>query len=618
MGNRFKLKDGRIVDVPEEELEAFAAAADKRGEDFATPIDEPDDVPAGDTLPTTRGAVPKVDAVIAQTRDVPEPDDELPEGEMVVGPIEVIRSDTPKDSAIAALAARAEQPKEEPSWLGKAGAAVTGALRGATFGATDFVPGGKAFNAEQREKAPAYFEGGDVVGSIASPVNFLPGGVGARMAVGAGSAALRSYADGGTPADMGVAATADAALTGGLGLVGKAAKGIAGGLGNTATKARGAAYGVTEDLISDQMSRMGKGATADDALRQLVAEGERIAPPNRLIPQGPGTYAQKFSGEAKRINTGIDDELRAAQRAGAQLPANPRGQVARQLVQQADDAAGGGFRADEAPALRQAAENVANGPQMADPLAVRAQKQGFDAKAYKGVAAGSPESLQGQANKAAADEYRAMLENYAAQGGRGQQYAQLNQAYPVAAGLRDAAQGRAVGNAASGGAAVPAIAALVGGALGGIPGALYGAGGAGARSAVGGVAADLGANVARMGSNVAGGVGAGFDATSRTLPPAIQALASRAPGNATQQPPPAASPSGSTPEPQRYGAAQARRLSAILDTEGDPRTTMLSPWTRELSTATDDMRMQAAIEKLMRTDPEFARRIGPLLNDQEM
>lgn len=349
----------------------------------------------------------------------------------------------------------AYDPSQDKSLMGAAAArkgeltaGAAGAAHGFTMGTDQMIPGYgddiRAAQEAQRAQSPTAYGVGDFVGSMLNPVNALGkakglAGLAGNVANGAVQSGVRSYSD--APAgsddaaitalkDAGYGAVGSAAASG----VAKAAGGILGGVANVA---RRQAWGVGAPEMEAYAAR--EGLPINAAKRQFVQEGERVVPPNTLVPRDAGDWQVAGKQATSGLNSQIEGTLDEAAARGAQLPPDPRAQIARNLYQQADTAATSGFNTAQQSPLSATAQAVERGPQSMTPMDLRAQKIGFDRNAFGG-APGTPESLQGQANLAAGNQYRGMLNDYVAQGGDdlAQQFGQQSNDFGIAATIRDA------------------------------------------------------------------------------------------------------------------------------------------------------------------------------------
>ena len=428
---------------------------------------------------------------------------------------------------------------------------------------------------------------------------------------------------------MGVASLLGGATHGVLNGLGAGASGLGDSVESAGVKARGAAYGLGKDEIAEQAKRMGT-RDQDAALRALVAEGEKLSPPNAVWGKGAQTYSNDFAQGAKDINRGIDRSLEDASRAGAQLPPDIRGDVSAALYQQ-NLAKQRTPQWREAPALADEARAVWRQPNPTTPDAVRALKQAYDANAF-GAQGGTPESYAELASKAAADQYRGILENYAAQGGPeiAGRYAAGNAEYPMAASLAQSAGDRANQAASSGGWLPPAVGSALGGAAGwlgggGPVGAALGAsagamGGRQAGSALGQYGADFAANMAQPVSQLFTGVGQFSTALGQGAGMAGRDLANALSNRASQQQlaqDRQQDQNGPVGMGNTYGpslGSRARQLLANPQTQAD-----WEPYLDDLQqTVGDDGQMDqgkfdATVERLLRTNPDFRKTFGTRL-----
>lgn len=362
-------------------------------------------------------------------------------------------------------------------------AGALGLSHAMTMGVDQNIPGYGEFiqgeRAQAKGEVPAAYNVSDAVGMAMNPANALGSGVLGNAAVQGLIGSTRSKSDGSSWAD----ALKDGAIdAGGSTLVGGMARGLGETAGGVANTARRAAWGIGSQEAKNFAARTG--LPVDDAKKMLVQEGERIMPPNFVVPRGSGDWEKagrvatsgdykgmqpsaieraanwvsgKFGGQqipAKAsggLNEQIEDTVDAATAAGARMPTDPRGQIANDLYHQGTQAKYSGFGTDMEAPLKSVAQGVERGPQSTTPMDLRAQKIGFDKRVFGG-ADGSAETMRGQANLAAGNQYRDMLGNYVAQGGDdlANQFARQSNDFGIAATVRDAAATAAAGNGASG------------------------------------------------------------------------------------------------------------------------------------------------------------------------
>lgn len=555
-----------------------------------------------------------------------------------------------RDQAIASGAVPAPKPNDPPahedeSWLKKLAETgqdlSIGALKGGTAGFDDELFGLAGFDpeavrevhADAEKRSPWASRIGDVAGSLVLPVGKVAQG--ASWAAKVGMAALNGALHGGLRGagesegedleqraiDALAGAETGAAVGGAVGVgaaaVGGALKGTANVLGKGADKSRLAAYGVGPEVLEAEAQRATAAAraggnraayvTPEEAGQSLVRDGEALVPPNRLAPISSGEYAKRFAGQADTLNTGIEDSIETAAQRGARMPEDPRGQVSRALYDSADDAHGSAYGAGQGDALSSVAHNIEQGRQQFTPQDIRAQKIGFDQNAFKGVS--REDSLAGEANLAAANEYRQMLQGFVGEGGEdvAEQFANESAMYGTAATLRESAAAQA-NKAAAGGGWVPGLVGATGGAIAG--GMLGGGLGLGAGAAAGyamrrgiaGNAADLGANVARMGQNAFEGGASGLNWVAQQAPTAAQQAASMYQGRRNDQRDESGPSGGETALDEGRGQDAAYAVQVHPD--------VLGSYASQFDLKDAD-KVSATYERLYAQDDNFRRNIAP-------
>lgn len=522
------------------------------------------------------------------------------------------------------------------------GAMLGGLVRGATSHVIDPAK-------EEQAANPGTTRVAELAGGFANPLNVIGKAGVLGSSIGAGvQGAVRSLADAPEEqpySDRAVNALVEAGKSFGLaGAVGLGAKGVGAigtKLGAGADKARIKAWDVGDKDLAQRAARQTARAevdmasyaaenggaapyihptSSDAAGAALVRAGERMVPPNTLLAKSPKNWAAGF-GKAK---AGLDDDIASqidtARSAGAQLPVDPRGTVARNLYNAADDAmvAGRGEQRRLGSALSKEAEAVQTGPQFEDPHAVRSQKAAYDAETYDGPP-GEAASYQAKAGAAAGNQYRDMLRNYIGQTGpaAAAQFQDANDAFGVAATLGKSTAAASNKAAASGGLLVPAIGAGVGAMLGGATGGLYGAGaglltggamGYGARKS-GPAAWDMGANVARAGQGV--GEAVGDLAKTGSAPNAAAQLRSMLSG-----PPQPPTSNDSHGEIERAGQSQGQNLGKNIERALATNPQVFGPYLSQFQEVKGDPdRLTALAERLSldTKDPHFKRTVWPLL-----
>jgi hypothetical protein len=582
---RYKLSDGRMLEVPDEDIDEFESKLNSSGlkaeamgaSDYAGAEADPQAEPAR--------------AVTA---------------EMTVGEPEVIR--TPQRQPL-----RERDALDDLADTG-AGGFVAGIGHGATLGAASLAPGDlggnyRANDSRAREQSPYAYAAGDMLGSIVSPANKLvPGGGGAvaRVAKMAGyggvEGGVRSFADSDpSDEDRAINALLDAGKSAGASVVlGTAAESLAGlatGAGAVRDRARLAAGKIgTEEL--DAFARQNKLDPAQ-ARRMLVDEGERMVPPNWAEPRNANEIYNQYKGPAGKYNSQIQDSIDAARNAGAQMPPNVNAGIAKQLYGQADDAvqlAGGGNAAMQRPYMG-AAEQVQQSAPVLTPEGLRTAKTAYNKNAYGG-AAGTPESNAGIANRAAASAYGDQLEQYVGQGGpqAAADFAEGNRGYNVASTWRDAAYNNALKQETAG-PSLDGGSNVLGKLMGALPGASY--------------LPDFVGNVASGVESTLGAAGNATNWMAEQAPTAITAL-SRASRESRGEKPISQSEDSNQPifKDSRGDQLGVRMLQVVKSTEGREA---MRPWEDELMKADTPDEATAIVQRLMASDPTFARTLSPFL-----
>lgn len=530
---------------------------------------------------------------------------------------------------------RAPEKPTEHSWASAlaegAKDASLGALRGATFGFDDDIIGALGGDAQLEndiqdaaaKRSPWAHGLADMAGSMVIPIPGTTAARGASLAARAGRAALEGGITGGLRgagdaegddrwsealSGAGIGAPIGGGVAGLMGKIGHYAGRASDALNIGADRARIKAWNVPDDVIAAKAERMG--VTPSEASSALAREGEQMAPPNRLMPRSNEDYFKAFQSQARGLNGEIVGAIDEATARGAQLPTNPRQQVANELYGQADAAFDSAHGAPQSRVLDSVAGDISQGGQQYTPHDVRAQKIGFDENAFGG-APGTPESMRGQANLAAANEYRSMLGNYVDQGGDdlATDFAAKNDAYATAATLRNSNFKADTATASGGGwlgAAAGAGGAALGGMVGGLPGAVMGAGaGYQARKALS--SPEVLANAGRSMSDGAAAFGRGAEWIGEQAPDAARAYAALA-GEVGMQQRTDRGPS-STEKPIDSGRGQFLAHAAQQNPD------VLGPYLSEFSNLQDEQRVAADIERLSHdpTKQDFARKILPQL-----
>lgn len=542
MGNRFKVA-GRVYDIPEDMSDAFISDMESRGQSVGPADDDPADAPA---------------------RAV--------EARMEVGQPTVIRTPKSEPDAYEGLAPQAEQDHfmrtlEDPAYFGKQLVGAAGRYIGGAIG------GGGA---------------GGLVSGAAS------GALGSAVGEGASSVAREDSAIDGL-VNAARAAVGGGVLGGLFGGIGSASKAGADAARSGADSARLAAGGVKGPQLAAYADQ--NGLKIGDAKRAMVDAAERIVPPNAAVPRSTAGIEGQYRDAARGLNSELESQIASAQQGGAQLPQDVRGRVAGNLYQQSDAAKRSGFAAAEADPRSAVARNVELGPQSTTPQEVRAQKIGFDANAYSG-APGTPESMQGIANKAAGDQYRGILGDYMGQAGPEAQgaFEGASRDYGVAATWRDAAAAKAAQQATSFSAGTQG-GGLVDRALSMVPGGSY--------------VPDAAANGLAAASQGLEGIGTTANWMARAAPEgaerAISALSSASKQARGEQP----DDSNQPVFKDSRGDMLGEQIQRVVSTP-EGRVAM-RPYRDEFLKARTSDEATVVFQRLMATDPEFARTIPRLL-----
>jgi hypothetical protein len=337
-------------------------------------------------------------------------------------------------------------------------AAAQGFAHGATAGLDQNIPVYGDYVRQERAQAlhdmPAPFHAGDFAGSVANPAN-LTGSLARNVGGAAIQGAARTYSDADPNTPIGqraLLAAGGGAVAAGASLVGAGVARGAGWLGSkvaqgaqaVADRARNIGWGMPATALEEFGAQRGLAPNA--ALRTFVSEGEQIAPPNAILPKGPGSYQPQFAAGQQRAGQQVGQSMADAQAEGiAQMDPNARGTLLRRLDAEGDKAMYSGVdREPYANALARQGQAVQRGPAFNTPQDLRAAKTRFGESAY-----GSSPDVGEAASKQAADfargTVRDQLNDYMGQASPqiGQAFNQANQRYGVAATLNDATTSRA-------------------------------------------------------------------------------------------------------------------------------------------------------------------------------
>jgi hypothetical protein len=450
---------------------------------------------------------------------------------------------------------------------------------------------------------------------IAKGAGFLAnvGGQAARGAIGGGTAA---YAD--NPEHDAVkaleAAGVSGAVSGTLGAVGSGLTATGNALGNAGDSARLKSWGVPADEITALAERYG--LPEQQAGRDLVQRGEALVPPNTFFPKSVGSWNQGFRDAKGAAGAQVGQNIDAAMAQGVPMPADPRGTIAGNLYQQADQSMANGMHAGtlEGSALSNEARAVELGPQFNTPHDLRAQKTAFDRTAFKGQP-GTPEAYAGQAALASGNQFRGMLGDYMGQASPevNQGFQRASQNYGDAALLQDAT-GNASAKQISGGGMLGNMGIGMLGAAAGAPFGMAPLGAAAglarpAYAAARNLGSDFGANIGGMGEAVAGTMGDATNWIAAQAPTATMTMMRASQPQSMQQQPQASDAGNSSDNARGYLAPQV--IGQMLQ-QGQ----MPPQYAQQFSQAKDEHEIAAIYERLVRTDPQFARNVAPQIQMQ--
>jgi hypothetical protein len=597
---------------------------------------------SGENLGKTQGRVPKaneVNQVTYLTQDAP------PEPAHAPSPNGDPLIDDPLPSYGTGVNTGAPAPEEErPSFLRglteailgsspgavlnaaaknkPAMAAAAGLQNGVTMGLTQNMPGYRDFAEEQRSGAPAAYKAGDMAGAFLNPINEV--GAGLKGAAGLARGAAQGFVQGATknwsesdPEQPVTDRVINALTTGGQDAIGALAiDSVARGMGSTADAAAGLSHDIynrarlgaaqvpAKVLDSFAVKRdLPNGRAAGNA---LVAENERLAPPNWIFPRNPDDIVEQYKMPLDDANAAINYDMMRAQAAGARLPPDPRLTAAQGLAQKGHAAeVSGGVNNEMAQPLFAARRQAMMGPNFRDPFALRDQRIKLDQAVFDTPNKGSPEDLASQAKLELANQYRGMGYDYAEQAGPdiAADYDAHNRAYEALSSFSGSAR-QASMSAATGGAR--AAGDSMGGnlwrAMGRIPGMDY--------------APDMIGNMAKPTTEAFSGLGSAADWLSKSSGAAaqpgvdvVQALMGGGKASAQDtnvQQVPNTSSRGDL-APQQYNDLFMKHQDAF------------QPWADKFAAIgdidTNDDAFTAKFEYLYRTDPEFTRRVDMLTGD---
>lgn len=486
-----------------------------------------------------------------------------------------------------------------------AGAILGGLARGASLGTWNPLQ-------DDQAAAPGVAKVAQVAGSFANPIAALTpgaqsiaGAIGLNAASGALQGGIQGYAEG-DPNDpqRAVKALKDAAVAGGVG-------GVLGGAGEAVSGAGGALYNRMRlkagNVGADDLAAfMGKRnmTDANAAGGQLVSEAEQLVPPNWLQPRSPNDIQMSMRAKQGELNSGVNDALTQAQAAGAQMPPNLKSVMAGDLRQQAQRGIDASAGAPMAPALRGVAGELEGGAPLQSPQELRKLKQDYDARAFGNKASVSDENAA-LAAKAAADQARGALQQYVGvDPAIAAQYGAANRGYEALSPFSGGAQQQAIKNAVGQG---------------------MGAGGDGLMNKLGNYAGqaagmeywpDAAANAIRpvvgtadwLSQNAGTVVAQGRTASRQDI---AQSLLNRGQRQAPMQ-----TSGGSQGMENSRGDLLGDNVWALMN---GPNKLALQPFAAELAKgldpdgADDRSRFNANVERLARTNPEFKKRVMPLI-----
>lgn len=590
MSSRFRLSDGRIATVPDEELDAFSDLAAQRGDDFAQPIE--DDEETQEESPIAAAPAP-----IARE----------PEAEMTVGEPTVIKSGKPL----------AEDPPavEDEDWLQGLSGEERGELSNASaaWQRAAESPGRLAAALGGNILAPILAAGGFVGDAIQGGLDAYAGGASGKASVGAGAA---SGAVGGT-------------LQGGSKLAGMAGD----ALQKSGLNHRVAATGVYGGQMKRMMQNMGPEAVQQlgrDIEAKGLHKGEGML---GWLPQPASTYADNSAAlrdsAAKRLSE-TEDAIEGL----TSPPTVPTGAIADDLERGALqsrgmwDPAGGqeaAFRKQYADAIR-GGSNAVEAPgqpaqYMADWADAQAQRRYVDQQIdwnRLGGFEGAP--MQEQVRREVAGNLRAGVKDSLDRGVEiGTVPGELRDAwrganddYRIAAAVNDPAIARVYQEYGNQAVSLPAWSAM---GFGGNPvaGAAMGAAASFAKnrghSALAGAQGALGRNAeavsdagswlekwAPTGAAIGQGAASGASAQGQDDLDAY--------GDLTRD--------EVTPS-EAMGERRGFELGQGLDRVMDEKPELLRPYALQLSEAKDEADRQGIIERLVRTDDRFRKTVYPLI-----
>lgn len=536
---------------------------------------------------------------------------------------QLAESEPPPVGAVSGAPSRAPEP-EQPWYTKLLNAAplpgkmladpgtqalTAGFQHGVTAGVDQNIPGaiGEANRAryeEQRASRPELFNAADAVGAVAMPTT--PGAalagkpvisaglrIGQRALEGAAIGGARDYSDNQDAmhalAQSGNTAQFAAALSG----AGEVASGVVGamgrGAGTVADSARLRSTRTGVDTLTNFADRRGLGAA--EAPGAYVGEVERLVPPNTLIPRSTGEWADAATGPMNTAGRGVDAALLRAKAEGARLPPDVRAHLANDLSNAARDARTSGFGdVADARALEARARGVRMGPPLQDPIDIRRQKTGFDARAFAGER-GTPQASTGASFKAAGDNLRGVLDDFAEQGSPATQalHEQSANDFGVLVPMQRDARAGAMQEATGGGR--PGYAGLGGSMTNRILSAVPG----------GSTTQDAIANAGRIGQG-AGALGAGAGAAVSNNAPQLAGMR-QALGQGQQSP--------QTTYGQGRGNLMGQAAGELLQREPGA----LGQWEQDIQRAVQDGSIDQLLGKLNR-DPEF--RMGPGMRLRQM
>lgn len=513
MGAKFLLENGLTADVPEDKVDVWMQRMDKRGIHFES---------------AQNAGEPEASQVDPEFLKYQAPGPvQLPEmtitGERP-GILEQFLGMAGRGRAAAGSNPATDAPEgltpadrsQMNAGIGETAYDMTlAANRGLTHGLSSKAFGDDEAQAAARSRSPMAY-------GLTEQAARIPGDIAMTAATGpyapAAIGAVDGYADSrGDVLDQLVDTAKGGAIGAGAGLAGGAINKLGQGAGaaeqalmGAARKARTAAVGAT----GADLKKLAQSRGLDYVEGDLGDLPTQLGVTNRLLPQSPSQYAQRFGDRAAQANEQIGQSISDAEAQGLD-----RGFVSKapidEALQRAQGAAAHGPLGDRASAANAfgSVRGALEDQTVNTPSQLRNLKSTYDSAAYPNQLQGSSESFMGQAHKTAADAARGQLRDvmgYALPETE-QAFTQGNADYGSSKVLEELARNRGAQQYAGGGLAgnlgAGAIGAGVGATFGGTAGAVSGAALGFARPALAAAqqyGPDLGANLATLGSQGAG------------------------------------------------------------------------------------------------------------------